>query len=142
MTANYPAQAEIKCADPLFQRFLADATRFHVDTPENAAPALRYLAKVESRSEFKTEEGAKKWHRVLSWYGDWRRGHGKTDLGPPAPPFLMGQRAFARGCDRDDNPFSDEEPSETGYEKDKPRAAWAQGFLVAEARAARDAQRP
>ena len=124
MPPNYAAQAAMKCAEPLFAQFLADASGKDTSDKEAAAEALRQLAGVGSRREFNAPDGAKSWLKVLKWFGQWRTGHGKCEDGQMRPPFLMGQKAFQRDCDLDDNPF----PPDEGPEIDKPRTAWAQGF--------------
>lgn len=116
---NYAAQAAIKCGEALFQSFLADATPVDVTGKESAGEALRQLAGVSSRKVFNSAPGAEKWARVLKWFKMWRQGYGKD-----VPPFLMGQAAYRRGCDFEDNPFDPEE----GPDIDKPHDFWAQGL--------------
>lgn len=130
---NYAAQAAIKCGEKLFREFLFDCfLKSPQGAPDDPAEALRRLAGVGSRSEFNTDEGAQKWRKVLALFGKWRVGHSKDGDGYARPPFLMGEVAFTRGCDLDDNPFHPEE----GPDIDKPHHLWRQGFNVAKWRKA------
>lgn len=121
---NYAAQAAIKCKEPLFAQFLYQCEHYAGRTPESPEQALRNLAKVESRSEFNHPDSYAKWFDVLKLFGKWRQGFGNDADGDPTPPFLMGQRAWERGCELEDNPYQRDE----GPNIDRPHDLWAQGW--------------
>lgn len=122
MSPNYAAQCAIKCGEPLFVQFLADASKIPSDTPDFAVTAVRDLIGISPRRQLNTDTAAQEqWKKVLNWFGKWRVGYGKD-----RPPFVMGQHAHERNADREENPF---DPHEGDI--DRPYDLWMQGWFVA-----------
>jgi hypothetical protein len=127
---NYAAECGIKCSDPLFQRFLHDATKMRVADKDEAGAAVRLLCKVQSRREFnETEAGAAAWLRAKRLFGLWRAGHGTNAAGWRHGPSIMGRVAFARGTPISDNPFERPEIMEAD---ETPYDLWELGWRKAE----------
>ena len=125
MSKNYTAQAAMKCAEPIFQRYLQDAS----GGVEGAVQALYEVCGISSRKELNTNpDAANRWLVVLRGFGMWRLGAGKTHSGYKNPPFVMGQLASERGAELSENPFQQGMP-ENGIDKDFDM--WAQGWRVA-----------
>ena len=120
---NYAAECAMKCAEPLFKDFLAEATDIPTDAPEFARDAIYKLCAISSRRELNTEPTAQaNWTRTKVWFGLWRTGHGKRK-----PPFKMGNDAFRRGADLEENPF-DQNAKVDVYPGDYQM--WKQGWLT------------
>jgi hypothetical protein len=111
---NYAAQAAIRGAEAPFQRFLSDCVKTPVATPEDAAQAIRKLCGITTRAQLNSDPQAiERWHRVLTWFGKWRAGHGKNAVGRPYGPSIMGRVAHDRGMALSDNPFPQPDPFDT-----------------------------
>lgn len=124
MAPNYAAQAAMKCAEPIFQRYLQDAYG-GADSPVDA---LYKVCAITSRKQLNTEpDAADRWRRALKWFGMWRMGAGKTHSGHKNPPFIMGQLAAERETPSNENPFQRGLPKDA---IDKDFDMWAQGWKV------------
>lgn len=127
---NYAAECGIKCADPIFQKFLHDATKLRVADKDEAGAAVRLLCKVQSRREFnETQEGADAWVRAKRLFGLWRAGHGTNAAGRRHGPSIMGRVAHSRGTPISDNPFDRPEINETD---ETPYDLWELGWRKSE----------
>lgn len=123
---NYTAEAAIKCGEPLFQQFLADATQHTVTNKEQAAEAFRQYCQIESRKELNTsDKAAQRWQTIKKWFKQWRLGYGRDGQGLPRSSHMMGREAFKRGADLEENPFDPHEPLDFG---ENDHSFWASGW--------------
>lgn len=100
-TPNYAAECAMRCAEPLFVEFLAEVCDISADGPNSARDAIYKICGISSRKQLNTEKLAQEnWTRTKKWFGLWRTGAGKDK-----PPFKMGNDAFRRGADIEENPF-------------------------------------
>lgn len=102
---NYTTEAAMRCKEPLFVEFLAEVSDIDANTPNFAREAVCKLCGISSRKQLNTEKAAQEnWTRAKKWFGMWRVGFGKDK-----PPFKMGNDAFRRGADLEENPFDKDE---------------------------------
>jgi hypothetical protein len=67
------AQAGIRCADPVFRKFLDEKYRFHSENSEDAAQGVRTICGVASRSELGTKHAARiLWHQLDEHFQTWK----------------------------------------------------------------------
>lgn len=74
---DFAAEAAMKCAEPLFQKFIAD--RFGLEPPideKRVATRLRSILRVASRSELNSNPAAASaWRQLRSDFETWKRGY-------------------------------------------------------------------
>lgn len=98
---NYTIECAMKCKEPLFIEFLQEVSDLDATAPNFARDAVCKLIGISSRKQLNTEKQAQEnWLRVKRGFGLWRTGTGKGK-----PPFKMGNDAFRRGADLEENPF-------------------------------------
>ena len=120
---NYAAECAMKCQEPLFMEFLQEVSDISQDAPNFARDAVCKLIGISSRKQLNTEKQAQEnWLRVKRGFGLWRTGTGKGK-----PPFKMGNAAFRRGADLEENPFDADAPIVL-YPGDYQM--WKQGWLT------------
>ena len=68
----YAQQCGIRCAEPDFWRFVANAAALNIRTPDECAAAVRGMCRVTSRSEIKygTDAGMR-WSHIENNYQNW-----------------------------------------------------------------------
>lgn len=73
---DHAAEAAMKCADPLFQKFLGERARAEpCQDPDRAAVLLRQVLDIKSRSEINTDTfTARRWRDLRAEFEAWGRG--------------------------------------------------------------------
>ena len=131
MGPNYAAECAMRCAEPVFWKFLLDVTREKVADKDEAAEAVRKFCDVRSRSQLNEgEHGTDRWLQLRGWFSLWQRGHGRNSKGEQMGPSAMGRSAFGRGSEISMNPFDrpdldDEEAEASDHD------LWAVGWTRA-----------
>ena len=121
MAANYTAECAMKCKEPLFMSFLAELSTIPIDAENFASLAVYELCGISSRKQLNIEPLAQKnWQRLKVWFGMWRVGYGKDK-----PPFKMGNDAYKRGADLEENPFTENGENDPFG----PFKSWKSGWL-------------
>ncbi|PCJ24103.1 MAG: hypothetical protein COA96_10180 [SAR86 cluster bacterium] len=113
----------MKCTEPLFMEFLAEVSDIPIDATNFATDAIYKLCAISSRAQLNSEPTAQEnWKRTKIWFRLWRTGYGKNK-----PAFKMGNDAFRRGADLEENPFDEHAKVDIYPGKFQ---MWKQGWLT------------
>jgi hypothetical protein len=67
------AQAGIRCADPVFRKFLEEQKQYKVETEDAAAFWVKDFCEIKSRTELSTNHRARVlWHQLDAQFQAWK----------------------------------------------------------------------
>ncbi len=73
-STDYARQCGMRCNEPAFQRFLHEVKGQDVSDAVRVASAVRYLLKIDSRTELNTDAGAReRWLKLLGEFKMWMK---------------------------------------------------------------------